>query len=132
MTTATTDATTIVSGHMADIQIVDLAKSYGVDEQAVLAMSDVTLNVASGEFVAVVGASGCGKSTLLRILAGFEKPTNGIIRVGGAPIVGPGSDRGVVFQDYGLFPWLTARENVMYGPRQRRASRREAIESSEG
>ncbi|WP_051707239.1 ABC transporter ATP-binding protein [Nocardioides aequoreus] len=101
-------------------------------EPDVEAVADVDLEVAPGEFVAVVGASGCGKSTLLRILAGFESQTSGVVEVGGRPVTGPGSERGVVFQDYGLFPWLTVRENVTFGPRQRgvprQTARRHALE----
>ena len=113
---------------MADITVTDVAKHYGTAERSVVAMSDVTLHVESGEFVAVVGASGCGKSTLLRILAGFEKATTGTVKVGGVEVTAPSSDRGVVFQDYGLFPWLTTRENVMFGPKQRGLGRKAAGE----
>ncbi|MGH1564184.1 ABC transporter ATP-binding protein [Mumia sp. DW29H23] len=105
-----------------------MAKWYGAEGTGVEAIGDLTLEVAAGELVAVVGASGCGKSTLLRILAGFETHTSGVVEVGGAPVRGPSPRRGVVFQDYGLFPWLTVAENVRYGPRQRKASRRKAKE----
>lgn len=87
------------------------------------AVEGITLDIAAGEFVCVVGASGCGKSTLLRILAGFETTTQGSATVGGEPVTGPGPDRSVVFQDYGLFPWLTVAENVAYGPKQARMTR---------
>ena len=83
------------------------------------ALRDATLNVAKGEFVCLIGASGCGKSTLLRMIAGFETPTTGQLRMQGAPITGPGPDRGMVFQDYGLFPWLTVHQNIAFGPRAR-------------
>ncbi|MGW4533610.1 ABC transporter ATP-binding protein [Nocardia sp. NPDC004340] len=92
------------------------------------AVQGVDLDIAPGEFVCVVGASGCGKSTLLRILAGFESPSAGRITVGDEPILGPGPDRGVVFQDYGLFPWLTVAENIAYGPKQARVLRAEVRE----
>src|SRR5215217_5818338 len=111
---------TMHAGRMADVRLENLSKSYGSSGGDVVAMAGVSLTIASGEFIAVVGASGCGKSTLLRILAGFEGATEGVVEVGGAPVTGPGPDRGVVFQDYGLFPWLTVRENVAYGPARKR------------
>ncbi|MFW6773307.1 ABC transporter ATP-binding protein [Nocardioides sp. CPCC 205120] len=103
-----------------------VGKQYATRRGPVDAVAGVDLEVAPGEFVAVVGASGCGKSTVLRILAGFEQHTSGVVEVGGGPVRGPGPDRGVVFQDYGLFPWLTVAENVRWGPRQQRMSRARA------
>src|SRR5690606_16395764 len=81
--------------------------------------------IRGGEIVCVVGASGCGKSTVLRMVAGFEDVTDGDLRVAGSPVTGPGPDRGVVFQDYGLFPWLTVAENIAYGPAQAKLSKGE-------
>jgi NitT/TauT family transport system ATP-binding protein len=115
----------------ADVRLERLAKTYDTPAGAVLAMADVDLHIASGEFVAVVGASGCGKSTLLRILAGFERASAGVVEVGGVPVTGPAPDRGVVFQDYGLFPWLTVRENVLYGPRRKRLPKDEAARTAD-
>jgi len=81
------------------------------------ALEDVTLEIKDGEFVALLGPSGCGKSTLLNLLAGFESRTSGDIAFDGAPIDKPGPDRGVVFQEASLFPWLTVWDNITFGPR---------------
>ncbi|MBF6209892.1 ABC transporter ATP-binding protein [Nocardia puris] len=115
----------------APLTLAGLTKSFPSEQGPVTAVADLDLAIEAGEFIAVVGASGCGKSTLLRMLAGFEAPTSGVLEVGGAPVAGPGPDRGVVFQDYGLFPWLTVLENVAYGPRQNGASRAEARKRAE-
>lgn len=102
------------------VRITDLSKSFlGSDGQPVTALADVNLDIAEGEFVCVIGASGCGKSTLLRIVAGFEQATSGSVVVRGEPVRRAGPERGVVFQDYGLFPWLSVAANIGYGPRQR-------------
>jgi len=82
------------------------------------ALSDINLTVAPGEFLCIIGASGCGKSTLLRIIAGFETLSSGKLTVMGKTPAGPGPDRGMVFQDYALFPWLSVAQNIAYGPRQ--------------
>ncbi|MGN1191002.1 MAG: ABC transporter ATP-binding protein [Candidatus Ornithospirochaeta sp.] len=80
-----------------------------------IALNGVDLNIFENEFVCVVGPSGCGKTTLLNILAGLEKATGGKVVMNGEEIVGPGNDRGVIFQQYALFPWLTVRQNISYG-----------------
>lgn len=85
---------------------------------AVLAVDDVSLEVRDKAFVCLVGPSGCGKSTLLNLLAGFEMPDAGQVLLDGAPIAGPGPDRGMVFQENALFPWLTVLGNVCYGPQR--------------
>jgi len=84
-----------------------------------VAVADLALEVFAGEFLCIVGPSGCGKSTVLNMIAGLTAPSRGRILVDGSPIEGPGADRGVVFQDYALFPWKTVRENVEFGPRYR-------------
>ena len=80
-----------------------------------VALQDITLDIAPGAFLAVVGPSGCGKSTLLDLLAGLASPTSGRILIDGQPVTGPARDRGVVFQQYALFPWRTALDNVAFG-----------------
>jgi nitrate ABC transporter ATP-binding subunit len=96
-----------------------VTKRFAVGNDEVEALAPVDLAIPQGQFVCLIGASGCGKSTLLRIIAGFEEPTTGEASIGGKAITGPGSDRGMVFQDYVLFPWMTVRENISFGPRQR-------------
>src|SRR5206468_2536775 len=86
------------------------------DGQHVEALSGIDFTLARGEFVTVVGPSGCGKSTLLSLIAGFSAPTSGEIRFDGKRVTGPGPERGVMFQDYALFPWRTVAGNVEFGP----------------
>ena len=92
-----------------------VSKVYESERQRVEALSDVNFSVSDGEFVCLVGPSGCGKTTLFRTIAGLEAPTGGEIRLDGEPVTGPGTDRGMVFQEYGLFPWRTVRDNVAFG-----------------
>ncbi|MBN9427811.1 MAG: ABC transporter ATP-binding protein [Burkholderiales bacterium] len=101
---------------MSNISITQLDKTYpGVT--AVHALDRIDLQVEQGEFIALLGPSGCGKSTLLNLIAGFEAPSAGELRVGGQPIDRPGPERGVVFQEAALFPWLNVWENVVFGPK---------------
>jgi NitT/TauT family transport system ATP-binding protein len=97
------------------VTISNLEKVYGEGTERTRAIEDLTFEVDGGEFVSVVGPSGCGKSTLLYLVAGFLDATSGTIAVDDESIDGPGTDRGVVFQDYALFPWRTVFENVTYG-----------------
>ena len=94
--------------------------------QSHLALSDISLRIGDGAFVSILGPSGCGKSTLLYIVGGFVNPTEGVARVKGQTITGPGPDRGPVFQEFALFPWKSVLGNVMYGLRQQGVSRTEA------
>jgi NitT/TauT family transport system ATP-binding protein len=91
-----------------------------------LALADISLAVAEGEFVSILGPSGCGKSTLLYIIGGFVQPTTGTVAVNGMPVAGPGPDRGPVFQEFALFPWKTVLGNVMYGLIEQGVPRAEA------
>ncbi|WP_223906208.1 ABC transporter ATP-binding protein [Rhodoferax lithotrophicus] len=95
------------------------------------ALGDVSLDVPDQQFAVIVGPSGCGKSSLLYLTAGLNEPTGGEIRVGGARITSPGADRGMVFQGYTLFPWLTVRQNIEFGLKRRNmpaAQRREVVD----
>ncbi len=85
-----------------------------------VALEGVNLTVHEGEFVCLLGPSGCGKSTILNVVAGFLEPTHGMVHVAGAPVRGPSPDRGVVFQEASLFPWLTVWKNITFGPRMRK------------
>src|SRR5437868_15318233 len=91
-----------------------------------LALSNISLIIEDGAFVAILGPSGCGKSTLLYVVGGFVSPTEGVARVKGRAIKGPGPDRGPVFQEFALFPWKSVLGNVMYGPRQQGVKSAEA------
>lgn len=107
---------------MAELPILDLrhvGKVYELNDQRIEALRDANLVVQKGEFVCLIGASGCGKSTLLRIVAGFEPPSAGEALMWDKPVSGPAPDRGMVFQDYGLFPWLSVRQNIGFGPASR-------------
>jgi NitT/TauT family transport system ATP-binding protein len=92
-------------------------KSFPLQGETFTALGDVSLELADNEFVTIVGPSGCGKTTLMNILAGLETPTSGRALVDGKAVTGPGPDRGVIFQQYALFPWLTVRKNVEFGLR---------------
>ena len=83
------------------------------------ALEPTNLSVGDNDFVTILGPSGCGKSTLLRIVAGLDRPTSGRVILDGREVAGPGADRGMVFQSYTLFPWLTVRENIAFGLRER-------------
>ncbi len=106
---------------MKNLTLRNLSKTYfdPYSGKRVEAIHDVSLEVQAGEFVSVVGPSGCGKTTILNMIAGFLPHTGGDILVGGAPVRGPGPDRGVVFQSFALFPWKTVLENVAFGPKMR-------------
>ena len=78
-------------------------------------VENVSYGISDGDFIAVIGPSGCGKTTMMSMLAGFQKPTTGKVVFDGAPVAGPGPERGVIFQEYGVFPWLTVKQNIAFG-----------------
>ena len=121
-------AGTLDAGGAGRIECKAVRKSYrdAADGTEVVALDDLTLDIAPREFLTLLGPSGCGKSTLLNIIAGFEKPDSGKILLNGIPIERPGPDRGVVFQDYALFPWLNIQHNVEYGLREKGIPKTEA------
>lgn len=114
---------------MYEVALNNVSYSYGNNE----VLRDITFTAHSGDFICLLGPSGCGKSTLLRMLAGLSSPTSGSVTLAGRPITGPGLDRGVVFQDYSLFPWMTTGQNIILAleqafPDKRKNEYREAAE----
>src|SRR6185295_1415604 len=97
------------------LEVRHLDKVFRTREKETLALSDINFSTHRREFLSIVGPSGCGKSTLVRILAGLEEQSSGDVLLEGTPVCGPGRDRGMVFQGYTLFPWLTVKKNVMFG-----------------
>jgi NitT/TauT family transport system ATP-binding protein len=117
------------------VSLAGVSVAFGRGARRVQAVRDVSLHIAPGEFVSIIGPSGCGKSTLLEVIAGFTAPSAGQAQLDGQAIVGPGPERGVVFQQYSLFPWLSVLGNVEFGLRahgfersRRRAVAREFLE----
>jgi NitT/TauT family transport system ATP-binding protein len=109
----------------AYLELRAVAMRYGEGAQAVSALAAIDLAIAEREFVTIVGPSGCGKSTLLYLVGGFLQPSSGSIRLRGRLVEGPGRDRGIVFQRYSLFPWLTVRGNIAYGLQEKGLPRHE-------
>jgi len=109
---------------MGTISFEDVSKTY-LGQTAVRALDGISLTINEGEFVALLGPSGCGKSTLLNLLAGFEKTTEGTLLFDGETVTRPGPDRGVVFQEAALFPWLNVWQNVVFGPQVQGVARSE-------
>ena len=113
------------------LEMKNVGKIYSQNGRAIEALRGANLKVKKGEFICLIGASGCGKSTLLRMAAGFEAATHGDNLMWGMPITGPGPSRGMVFQDYGLFPWLSVRDNIGFGPKSRGRTTAEIRETSD-
>ena len=99
------------------VELTGVGKTYDTASGQTVALQPTDLTIEPGEFVSIVGPSGCGKTTLLRLIAGFEDPTEGVVEVGGSKVTAPSADRGVVFQAPTLYPWLTVRGNVEFGPK---------------
>jgi ABC-type nitrate/sulfonate/bicarbonate transport system ATPase subunit len=107
-------------------------RRFGSGAGSTLALQATDLDVAENDFITILGPSGCGKSTLLRIVAGLDQPTAGEVQLDGRRIEGPGADRGMVFQSYTLFPWLTVLDNVCFGLRERGLPRAQQVEIAQG
>lgn len=105
------------------IRVSGVSKIFGEEPSSVMALQDINLDISAGEFVCILGPSGCGKSTLLNAIAGFSLPTRGVIEVSGMPVMTPGPDRGMVFQEYALFPWMTVERNIAFGLEIRRLAK---------
>jgi NitT/TauT family transport system ATP-binding protein len=113
------------------LEISRVSKSFQGASGTIVALNDASLTVYKGEFICLIGTSGCGKSTLLRLIGGFETPTAGTVKMWGLKIEAPGPSRGMVFQDYGLFPWLTVRDNIAFGPKARKLPRAQALKTAD-
>src|SRR5206468_5966122 len=111
------------SAGMSSVKFVDVEMVFRARDRVVRALDRTSLEVPEGQFACLVGPSGCGKSTLLTIGAGLVAPTRGEVLVGGAPAQGPGADRGMVFQSYSPYPWLSVRRNIAFGPELRKVPR---------
>ncbi|MBA73677.1 MAG: ATP-binding protein [Tistrella sp.] len=123
--------TTTTSLDAAKISVRDVRKTFQLKNEEFVALERVSLDIADNEFVTVVGPSGCGKSTLMNVLAGLETPTSGQALVDGKAVFAPGPERGVIFQQYALFPWLTVRKNVEFGLKVAGLSKAERRERAE-
>jgi len=112
------------------LSIRGVSRTFSTGKQHTLALQATDLEVAENDFLTILGPSGCGKSTLLRIVAGLDVASQGQVLLDGRPVSGPGADRGMVFQSYTLFPWLTVLDNVAFGLRERGLPRAEAVEQA--
>ena len=110
------------------LQVSAISKSFGEGAAAKPVLDRISFDLNAGDFLALVGSSGSGKSTVMRLIAGLERPSAGTITIDGQPVRGPGSDRGMVFQKYSLYPWLTAAQNVAFGMELQGRSRQEVRE----
>ncbi len=118
---------------MIKLVVQKVSKTYksGKEGKEVEALAGIDLEIKEGEFFSIVGPSGCGKSTLLYIIGGFIPPSNGAILVNGKGVTSPGVDRGIVFQEFALFPWKTVIQNILYGLEQRKMAKSERVKIAE-
>lgn len=110
------------------LKVVDLTKTYDDNMGHTVAIDRVNLEVDQSEFVMIVGPSGCGKTTLINMIGGLDTPSSGQVLLEGKPVAGPGADRGMVFQGYSLFPWLTVRKNIEFGLKMKKMQPKEREE----
>jgi len=116
---------------MGDVTFQGLTKEFCREEkEPVVALDNLNFEVEDGEFICILGTSGCGKTTLLRIVAGLEKPTRGEVLVDGVPVEGPSPERGMVFQEYSLFPWRNVLENIAFGLEMKNIPKEERLEKA--
>ena len=104
-----------MSGAQPRIRFDRVSVSFSTASGMLKVIDDVSYTIANGEFVSIIGPSGCGKTTMMNLVAGFVRPSSGTVALDGQPITGPGPERGVIFQDYGVFPWLTVEQNIAFG-----------------
>lgn len=117
---------------MSSVSVKGVSRKFVKDEVTqTLALDNIDLDIKDQEFVCFIGPSGCGKTTLLRVISGLDTPDQGEIVVGNEKITGPGPKRGMVFQEYSLFPWKSVKDNIIFGPRMRGIPRNEALEEAE-
>lgn len=132
------DGHSVAAGQLREVQfdvpkvgLADICLSYRTQTgERLLALDHINLRVKAGEFLCIVGPSGCGKSTLLHLIAGLHQQTSGQVLVAGKPVEGPGTDRILIFQELGLFPWLTVGDNVQFGMKMRGISKAEREEKT--
>jgi len=120
-----------VDGQTPKVALNDITLEYKTNGSPLLALDRINLQVKAGEFLCIVGPSGCGKSTLLHLIAGLQQPTSGTVLIDGQPVHGPGTDRILIFQELGLFPWLKVADNVEFGLKMKGISRRERKQKAE-